>query len=165
VIKGFNIGIGSETYVAGMFVGRIGERRNIPILRVGTIAAMPGEPIATEYGEHDAFLVEIRSIDGLSGSPVCVHMPAPILPSDVLVDRRSTPYHHGYYLMGMVLGYNEVLNPTDNILFQDRSRNGANKRVMAPLNTGIAVVMPLMAYFGNTRPAAHQGGPEEQRRY
>jgi hypothetical protein len=146
IIARQDIGIGSEVYVAGMFVGRLGEKKNIPILRIGTIAAMAGEPITTEYGQHDAFLLEVRSIDGLSGSPACVHMPTPVNHPNVLIDPRTVPPPHlGYYLMGMILGYNEVLNPTDNILVAGRSYdpNRKKKRVLAPMNTGIAVVLPI----------------------
>jgi hypothetical protein len=36
---------------------------------------MPGNPIKTEIGNQDAFLVEIRSISGFSGSPVFALIP------------------------------------------------------------------------------------------
>src|SRR6185312_6613593 len=47
------IGIGDEVYIPGMFIARMGEAKNIPILRTGTIAAMPEEKIKTQYGYHD----------------------------------------------------------------------------------------------------------------
>jgi hypothetical protein len=59
----------------GLLIQRMGETANLPIIRVGTIAAMSGEKIETKYGHHEAFLAELRSIDGLSGLPVCVDLP------------------------------------------------------------------------------------------
>jgi hypothetical protein len=55
----------------GLFKSHYGEQRNIPIIRIGNIAALPEEPVQTHYcGPTDAYLVEVRSIAGLSGSPV-----------------------------------------------------------------------------------------------
>jgi hypothetical protein len=149
-IKRHQVGIGDEVYIAGMFVGRLGEKQNIPILRIGTIAAMTGEAIATQYGYHDAYLVEVTSIDGLSGSPVCVHLLPDRLTAPggfVIADPRfrGSPDPGGYFLMGMVLGYNEVLNPTDNILIPGRhvKTDRRRRKVLAPMNTGIAVVVPI----------------------
>jgi hypothetical protein len=70
--------IGDELVIPGLFVHRKGEQRNIPIVRMGTIAAQAEEPIYAEMAENDiqkidAYLVEIRSIGGLSGSPVLIH--------------------------------------------------------------------------------------------
>jgi hypothetical protein len=96
-----------------MFVGRIGEQRNIPVLRIGTIAAMRDEPLRTQYGYHEAFLVEARSIDGLSGSPVCVHLPVGrLLPRNMAFMPDPNHRELGFYLAGMVLGANRVYGPT-----------------------------------------------------
>jgi hypothetical protein len=150
VIARDRIGIGDETYTAGMFVGRLGERQNIPILRLGTIASMPGELIQTSYGFHEAFLLEVRSIDGLSGSPTCIHMPVGRRMSSPFLMNGPLPAADGqlrlqFYLMGMVLGYNEVYGPTDkiNIASQSKRQTTRARRVNVPLNTGIAVVLPI----------------------
>ncbi|MCH8840451.1 MAG: hypothetical protein IH831_07185 [Planctomycetes bacterium] len=69
------IGIGDDLFVVGLFKMHAGESKNIPIVRAGNIAAMPEEPIrTTEYGMMEAYLVESRSIGGLSGSPVFVYL-------------------------------------------------------------------------------------------
>jgi hypothetical protein len=143
-IQVHDIGIGDEVYLSGMFVGRIGDTANIPILRMGTIAAMSGEAIRTEYGYHEAFLIEVRSIDGLSGSPVCVHLPPErTVPYGIARIKKAAP-NTAYLLMGMVLGYNEVYNPLDALEFVKTDRRKKKVRQMAPpLNTGIAVVLPI----------------------
>lgn len=70
-------GLGDEIFMVGLFKSHHGKERNVPIVRLGTIAAMPEEPIYTKYcGFMDAYLVEVRSIAGLSGSPVFLNVQA-----------------------------------------------------------------------------------------
>lgn len=136
------IGVGDDVAIVGMFVSRLGETRNIPVVRSGTIAAMPVEPIETKYGAHDAYLVETRSIDGLSGSPVFVQLPRE-RPVDGATIQKS---HRVLYWMGMLLGHHEVINPRDAVEIKQRSasppysENAVTARVM--LNTGIGIVLP-----------------------
>ena len=67
------IGLGDEVYITGLFKGVAGSKRNQPIVRIGNIAMIPTEPIPTEdFGNIEAYLIEARSIAGLSGSPVFV---------------------------------------------------------------------------------------------
>jgi hypothetical protein len=73
VLRKSDIGIGDEVFLPGLFVHHAGKERNIPVVRVGNIAAMPDEPVQTKIGAMDAYLVEARSIGGLSGSPVFVN--------------------------------------------------------------------------------------------
>jgi hypothetical protein len=72
VVKAEEIGVGNEVAFAGLFVRHHGKRRNEPIVRFGNICAMPAEPVSTAVGDVDAYLVESRSVGGLSGSPVFV---------------------------------------------------------------------------------------------
>jgi hypothetical protein len=65
-----NIGVGDEVFITGLFTRHFGEERNIPIVRTGNIATMPGEKVQTRYGKAVVYLIECRSIGGLSGSPV-----------------------------------------------------------------------------------------------
>lgn len=76
-LKEHSIGIGDDVLVAGLFTRRYGSTKNIPIIRVGNIAAMPDEPLPdSKTGlSYHAYLIEARSIGGLSGSPVFVHLP------------------------------------------------------------------------------------------
>jgi hypothetical protein len=69
------LGIGDEVFMVGLFRNHVGRDRNEPIIRVGNIAALPADPIHTRaFGNMRAILIEARSIGGLSGSPVFVHM-------------------------------------------------------------------------------------------
>lgn len=67
------VGVGDEIFIVGLFRKHHGRQRNIPIVRIGNIAAMPEEPIYSRMGYMDAYLIEARSIGGLSGSPVLVN--------------------------------------------------------------------------------------------
>ena len=71
-----SIGIGDEVFISGLFTKHYGTKKNIPIVRSGIIAAMPDEPVQdrTTGLSYSAYLIEARSIDGLSGSPVFVHL-------------------------------------------------------------------------------------------
>ena len=148
-IKLYEVGIGDEVYLAGMFIGRLGEASNVPVLRIGTIAAMSGEPIETKYGIHEAFLIEVRSIDGLSGSPVCVHLwPGRYIPRRLgeplpAPGSKRTTNAAGFLLMGMVLGYNEVFTVRDIIEIRRKGTEEVERKEAIPLNTGIAVVLPM----------------------
>ena len=72
-IKHANLGVGDEVFVAGLFTEVLETTKNIPIVRIGNLAMVPGEKIPFKDGRLiDAYLVESRSIGGLSGSPVFV---------------------------------------------------------------------------------------------
>jgi hypothetical protein len=66
------IGIGDEVLSTGLFTPAPGESRNMPIVRHGNLAMLPDQPIQTEMGFADVYLIEARSIGGLSGSPVFI---------------------------------------------------------------------------------------------
>lgn len=89
-----NIGIGAFCYAIGLFRLMSGKRRSLPIVHTGHIAMLPGdERIPVENWRHkldpkqdrsvdfEGYLVEMASIDGLSGSPVFAR-PAIHTPSD-----------------------------------------------------------------------------------
>jgi hypothetical protein len=71
-IEQFNVGIGDDVVLVGRFVNHEGEQRNQPTARFGMIAQMPGDKVYTDVGAQEAFLADIRSIPGYSGSPVFV---------------------------------------------------------------------------------------------
>jgi hypothetical protein len=80
-ISEFNIGLGDEIFAIGLFTRFYGKDQLTPLVRSGSIAMMPKEAIPTsDFGDMEAYLVEGRSIGGLSGSPVFVrhtiNMPA-----------------------------------------------------------------------------------------
>jgi hypothetical protein len=69
------IGVGDEVYATGLFSPVIGIDKNNPIVRSGHLAMSP--PATVPLREWDtptmeAYLIEMRSLGGLSGSPVFV---------------------------------------------------------------------------------------------
>src|ERR1700730_8525832 len=72
-IAEYNIGLGDEIVIVGLFTRFKGLTHIIPIVRTGNIAMMPRDRIPVKgFGEMEAYLAEGRSIGGLSGSPVFV---------------------------------------------------------------------------------------------
>jgi hypothetical protein len=70
-IAKFEIGIGDETFAVGLFTRFHGDSQLSPIVRTGNIAMIPKDKVPLAgFGEADVYLVEGRSIGGLSGSPV-----------------------------------------------------------------------------------------------
>ena len=58
ILSQFSIGIGDEVFVTGLFRGHTGRQRNVPIVRVGNIAAMPEEKVRTSRGDCLAYLIQ-----------------------------------------------------------------------------------------------------------
>jgi len=128
------VGIGDDIAIAGLYVARMGEHRNLPIIRSGIIAAMPTEKVKTSYGYHDAYLVETRSIDGLSGSPVWLQLRDPRAPgSDMMVSE---------HFLGVLLGANWVQNHDDAIEIVEGDAVPSETPPTGALNSGIGVVLP-----------------------
>ncbi|HVA73533.1 MAG TPA: hypothetical protein VNF71_03090, partial [Acidimicrobiales bacterium] len=66
-----NVGVGDDVFMIGRFIAHDGGQRNEPLARFGNIAMMPGEPV--KDGRDllvTAYLIEMRSLPGFSGSPV-----------------------------------------------------------------------------------------------
>jgi hypothetical protein len=72
IIEVKHLGIGDEVFITGLFTKVTETTKNIPIVRTGTVAMIPGERIPFGNKLIDAYLIEARSIGGLSGSPVFV---------------------------------------------------------------------------------------------
>jgi hypothetical protein len=135
VIAAEGIGIGNEVFLAGLFIRHAGKQRNIPILRVGNIAAMPEEPIEADFGPNnliEGYLIEARSFGGLSGSPVFTHF------DDMKVRLQS------YYLLGLIHGHYDIpsfsSDGSDEFDLFDLSIEDASAKSV--VNTGIAIVVP-----------------------
>ncbi|MFC1918605.1 hypothetical protein ACFLWW_01340 [Chloroflexota bacterium] len=73
MIKNKSLGPGDEVFITGLFAQLSGSERNLPVVRTGTVAMIPDEKIPTSMGEIEAYLIEARSIGGLSGSPAFVY--------------------------------------------------------------------------------------------
>jgi hypothetical protein len=133
LIKEKSIGIGEELLVVGLFALHHGRKMNLPIIRSGMIAAMPWEAVldAETGGEYEAFLAEIRSIGGLSGSPVWVAVD-PGRPIPAADSYRSDRW--SFYLLGLVRGHWQKNQAWLSDFEQTEQES---------LNTGIAIVTPI----------------------
>lgn len=101
------VGPGDEVFLPGLFVNHYGAQRNEPIVRLGNIAAMPAEPVRTKMlGAIDAYLIEARSVGGLSGSPVFLNLG--IVRHTSNAPGAELRFHTGqrtWYLLGVVHGH------------------------------------------------------------
>jgi hypothetical protein len=69
------VGVGDEVVTIGLLTVHYGSDRNEPVVRVGNLAMLPAEPVLVRYASGlnrrmRLYLTELRSISGLSGSPV-----------------------------------------------------------------------------------------------
>jgi hypothetical protein len=131
-----NIGVGDEVFIPGLFTKITETTRNIPIVRTGSIAMIPGERIP--FGDEfiDAYLIESRSIGGLSGSPVFVRQTVAMETSSspmIMAGRRPDGILHGIggkiYLLGSMIGHWDV-------------PEGFSPTQAEAVNMGIAPVVP-----------------------
>ena len=116
-IRSKRIDVGDEVFVTGLFAHLTGAARNLPIVRTGNIAMMPDEPVPTkELGDIEAYLIEARSIGGLSGSPAFVRQ------------------GNKTYLLGLMHGHWDV-SEADVDVIKDKTNQS--------VNMGIAIVIPV----------------------
>ena len=106
--------------MTGLFAHLGGSTRNLPIVRLGNIAMMPDEPVPTKTGMMEAYLIEARSIGGLSGSPAFV--------------RKIVQGRGKLYLLGLMHGHWDI-PPENKNDFADMDSFGS-------VNMGIAIVVP-----------------------
>jgi hypothetical protein len=132
------IGVGSEVAFAGLFVNHHGRQRNEPVVRFGSICAMPAEPVSTEVGDIEAYLVESRSVGGLSGSPVFVDVGTYRIVDNVRQYRQAGG--NVLYLLGVVNGHWDALVKKATV---DDGISIENEYV----NKGIALVTPIDKAF------------------
>lgn len=116
---------GDEIFITGLFKHHIGEDKNIPIIRVGNLAAMNEVNVTTQLGNIDAYLAEVRSIGGLSGSPVFLNLGTTRSIGGKIVTAKKDII----YFLGLIHGH-----------FDDLISN-ADKEV-SRINTGIAMIVP-----------------------
>lgn len=131
--------LADEICFAGLFYPHAGQRRNRPIVRVGTVAALREEPVLSRDNRPmDVYLVESLSIGGLSGSPVFI---------DIRTAKTTLPPSYGYMaaaydsasparfkLLGLIHGHfgGDILPD---------ATNDDGEEIAHP-NMGIAMVIP-----------------------
>jgi hypothetical protein len=144
VISSQDISIGSDVYFAGLFINHYGKQRNEPIARSGTLASMPKELISHMELDWRAYLVESRSIGGLSGSPVLVHQSPYMQQGKTLVARK--PGSQAWFLLGIMRGH---WDERIEIVSADGEPQpiGSSLQLskIEAVNMGIAIVIPIEA--------------------
>jgi hypothetical protein len=139
---------GEDVVLSGLLTHHPGDTHNLPIVRVGNLAALPDDPISLSTGpESEAALIEVRSIGGLSGSPVFIHLGdlrreengelrALNWPEDAGTD---VPTSGSNYLLGLVHGYFPSSGePIDHLM----------PRTDDAMNVGITIVVPVERIAG-----------------
>lgn len=127
----FGLTIGSPVYFPGLFSEHPGVARNIPIMRIGTIAALPDEKVSTDkMGMMHAHLIEARSIGGLSGSPVFAEFYSGFRNFDGKVEGQ------GVGLIGLVHGHWDIGDGRHDVSEVDGMLSKAS------VNMGMAIVVP-----------------------
>ncbi len=141
------ISYGDEVYAIGLYTSHYGLTRNIPVVRTGHVALLPGgEPVKGPGGNYvEAYLIELRTIAGLSGSPVYLNPPR------VTVKDKKIQFLDGdFYLpIGVLIGYHVVESKEDQVVvprFQagehddepEEDTDSPDQR-----NTGFGVVIPF----------------------
>ena len=124
-----HIGCGDEVFLTGLFNSHYGKQNNLPIIRIGNIASMPEEPIQTKnMGAIDAYLIEARSIGGLSGSPVFVQVGGV---------RGYTMYAGSkFYWLGLMHGHFDLSE-------LELDEVSSDTLMEVKVNMGIAIVVPV----------------------
>jgi hypothetical protein len=154
-IADVNIGGGDEVIVTGLFSKVRGLARNFPIVRTGNIALMldagqrlPGVVVSDRAVDAEVYLIEARSIGGLSGSPafvrasVAVKVPVQRLlegkPVSDVVEEMWCALPGKFWLLGVVHGHWDILPEDKN---EVHPRGGGSRKKDA-VNIGIAIVFP-----------------------
>lgn len=121
--------------MVGLFTQRAGSHRNIPIVRTGVVASMPVEKIVDQNTglAFDAYVAEVRSIGGLSGSPVFAFLSTTNRPAS------ATQLSHldwQIVLVGLIRGHWNVV---------DKNADGLTltPEDALTMNTGLALVTPI----------------------
>lgn len=128
------VGLGDEVFITGLFLRYSGKEKNIPIIRVGNIAAFPDEEIETRYGKIPLYLLESRSIGGLSGSPVFVHKPGLLFDKAEGTLSINTDWHR---LIGIIHGH------WNQKIFRIPQSSALSYSVQSEaVNMGIAMITP-----------------------
>lgn len=127
-----NIGIGDEVFATGLFSDIQGTSINRPILRSGVVALIPNERIPFRGKLVDAYLLEGRSIGGLSGSPVFVResMKYDMVTRDGEPESMLLPTLR-FHFFGLMRGHWDV-NPGDLLQLPEAEA----------VNMGISLVIP-----------------------
>lgn len=146
-----DVGPGDELFYPGMFLSQYGQQQNMPVTRLGTVAAMANKTdlVTTASGvKTRVHLIESRSIGGHSGSPVFLNL---LVPRTYYADKKISlplPHQIGYPFFGMLRSH---LNAKDSGEYTTDTKPSKDW-----VNSGIATVVPAMDIFDTLNQEALQ---------
>jgi hypothetical protein len=131
------IELGDEVFSVGLFWPHEGKMRNVPVVRVGNIAALRDERVeTTEDVFSDVYLMESRSVGGLSGAPVFIDIVrARLTGKEISRLGNPTMGPFRFRLIGAISGH---FKGTDDEL----ASTGLQPKELDKLNMGIAYMTP-----------------------
>jgi hypothetical protein len=136
-ITEFDIGLGDELFIIGLFTKFYGKTEVIPLVRTGNLAMMPKDKLPVSgFGEMEAYLAEGRSIGGLSGSPVFVRNTVKML---MQTADRKPAYMAGLggaHLLGLVHGHWDLP-----VSFSETQK-------LEAVNMGVSIIVPAEKILG-----------------
>jgi hypothetical protein len=139
LMRQHGVGIGDDVFMVGLFRNHLGRDRNEPIIRVGNIAAIPADPIGSKhFGDMRVILIEARSIGGLSGSPVFVHLGFTRQREGILHARSG---ERPFLFLGLMHGHWDV--------FEAEADDADSEE---KINTGIAIIVPAQQIMESIHP-------------
>jgi hypothetical protein len=140
---------GDQIAVVGLYTSHYGKEKNAPVVRIGHLASLHNdEPVLTHRGYVPAFLAEVHSIAGLSGSPVYWSPPG----GDEKVIKAQLA-------LGILVGYHTTrtrgeeievpkLQPLDLAVDFENEGDGEDDAKWSDENrTGFGVVLPIGMIF------------------
>jgi hypothetical protein len=137
----YQIALGDEVLVTGLFRHHHGARKNIPIVRTGNLAALDEEKVVVRTGEIDAYLIESRSIGGLSGSPVFVN-----IGNLRAINGQLMTYATAQFVwLGIIHGHYDATDLHEDEVVEDAV-------TATKINVGIAIVIPASKVLETIEP-------------
>jgi hypothetical protein len=143
IIQYAAMSIGDGLFMPSLFVGRVGDQKNIPVMRIANLAAMADEPVWGGSPMRPAYLIETRSLGGTSGSPVFLNVHPERIPgrtSNAPITKDDGSYSVPYLLIGIFQGIHSGQYKDDFVIDE------AADRVLpqdVDFNAGIGIVLPV----------------------
>jgi tetratricopeptide (TPR) repeat protein len=133
IARSLRLNENDQLLFAGLFTAYAGKRKNYPIVRHGELALVTEEKIPVKWSpsnayDEDAFLAEITSFGGNSGSPVFLRI-SPLREAEGL---NLSGYR--YLLLGVMQGFFNEIEPMNIQVAQIPA--------LGTQNSGIATVIP-----------------------
>jgi hypothetical protein len=141
-MKEVRIGLGDEVFMVGRLIDHEGRQKNSPTVRFGQIAMMPGEPIHMSGDRfQECFLADVRSLGGLTGSPVFVTLHHLRLQNPVEFNHAWQPY-----LLGVNCGHIptplRIVDAKTGQLCSEPLLTDTHQSVLPLSRTGLMMVLP-----------------------